>query len=112
MIVRELQYFLKYLQRQLMKHEPFFKQLKSFVKAVDDPNTLICMLPVWREGGREGGRENSICDSIIVFPANAVKYYNQLLSPFLKVWGPFLDCVMKVCMCVSELSPSHQYHII
>lgn len=41
MIVRELQNFLKYLQRSLMKTESFFKQLKSFVKLVEDPNAII-----------------------------------------------------------------------
>ena len=41
MIVRELQTFLRYLQRYLMKSEQFFRQLKGFVKVVDDPNALI-----------------------------------------------------------------------
>jgi WASH complex subunit strumpellin len=41
MIVRELQRFLKYLQRNLMKLEPFVRDLKSFVKMSEDPNSLI-----------------------------------------------------------------------
>lgn len=43
MIVRELQNFLKYLQRNLMKTDSFVKQLKMFVKATEDPNALISM---------------------------------------------------------------------
>lgn len=41
MIVRELQRFLKYLQRNLMRLEPFVKELKNFVKIAEDPNSLI-----------------------------------------------------------------------
>lgn len=42
-IVRELQKFLRYLQRYLMRSELFVKQLKTFVKLVEDPNALIRM---------------------------------------------------------------------
>ena len=89
MIVRELQNFLKYLQRHLMKTDSFVKHLKSFVKAVEDPNALIC-------------KSKSLLSLMCIpglflrFVANAPKYYSQLLSPFSKLWGPFLDAVMKV----------------
>ena len=40
-IVRELQKFLRYLQRNLMRSEVFVKLLKSFVRSVNDSNALI-----------------------------------------------------------------------
>ena len=90
MIVRELQKFLKYLQRNLMKIEPFVKELKMFVKMSEDPNALI------RKKQLSFNPLVSRLSLQILFLANAQKYYGQLLSPFVKLWVPFLECVMRV----------------
>lgn len=69
MIVRELQYFIRYLQRSLLQSQSFLKQLRSFTSALGDSDRLI---------------------------SGAVKFYSQVVSSCSKVWGPYLDCVMRV----------------
>ena len=32
--------------------------------------------------------------------ADAPKVYAQMMTSCAKIWGPYLDCVMKVCVCV------------
>ena len=50
MIVRELQYFIRYLQRSLLQSQSFLKQLRSFTSALGDSDRLISE-GVWVGGG-------------------------------------------------------------
>ena len=51
MIVRELQLFLRYLQRGLLKTPDFVKLVQGMIFTLEGPEKLL------REKGREGGRE-------------------------------------------------------
>lgn len=69
MIVRELQNFLRYLQRSLLRTPLFVKQLEMFSTTLHDPEKLV---------------------------PDAFKFYSQTVQKCSKVWGPYLDCVLKV----------------
>lgn len=112
MIVRELQAFLRYLQRSLMKTPVYRKHLHDFVTALGDTERLmrmlqwchyyimhktiwVCLLMI-----------NTTSLKVYLFctcVASASKFYSQYVNSCAKVWGPFLDCVMKVpfvvCLC-------------
>ncbi|KAL5456944.1 hypothetical protein EMCRGX_G034172 [Ephydatia muelleri] len=70
MIVQELQTFLKYLTRFLLRPGgPFLKLMATFGQELSNPERLI---------------------------ADAPKVYAQMMTSCAKIWGPYLDCVMKV----------------
>ena len=70
MIVQELQTFLKYLTRFLLRPgAPFLKVIAAFGQELSNPERLI---------------------------ADAPKVYAQMMTSCARIWGPFLDCVMKV----------------
>ena len=54
MIVRELQYFIRYLQRSLLLSQSFLKQLRAFTSALGDSDRLI-------SEGVGGGGGGGVC---------------------------------------------------
>ena len=124
MIVRELQKFLKYLQRGLMRSQPLMKALEAFQVSLGDPQRLIrmsCDLHMATCNNPNFKLHCQICliTAIVLLCetscltltsglsiniiththmplAEAGKFYSQSVQRWTRVWDQYLDCVMKV----------------
>ena len=95
------------MNRSLLKTQDFVKALDAFGKSVKDPQVLIRKIK-----GEVTGPKQQVFRAVNISSfssvADAQKVYGKIIQPCQRVWGPFLDCVMKVCMGCA----SHNFHIM
>ena len=103
MIVRDVQYFLKYLRRTLMKTPSFIKTLSNFISLLGESETLIGKQDITFIVIRSYSLGMNTCSNysiyLFVCTGNATKVYPQTVQQCSKLWGPYLECTLRVSPC-------------